>query len=184
MIIRTARLGSAIAALLVGAGAAHAQTSTLNVSGTVPPLCVTGMLGAWGLALDEVADPADGLYSGPTFVLGSDLMDDAGGAGQDAWCNGVGAVIEYEVEPLLNTTFAGVVPEGFTDRIHLQSRLTLGGADLTYSTDQGDIGPMTSATVGVFAGRMGGYLSITALGLRPIAGEYRGEIRLNLRANP
>ncbi len=180
----TTRLASAIGALLLGAGAAHAQTSTLNVTGTVPPLCVTGMLGAWEMVLGDVVHPVTGAYGGPTFVLGGDLMDDAGGAGQSAWCNGVGAVIEYEVEPMVNTTFSGVVPTGFTDRIHLQSRLTLGGANLTYSTDQGDTGPMTSSTVGVFAGRMGGYLSITALGLRPIAGDYRGEIRLNLRANP
>lgn len=173
---------SAAALVALGAQPALAQTSTLNVTGTVPPLCSTGMNAVLNLGLDWVGDgniiDANGEFDIPLTATGESLALAAIAVGQgpinEAWCNGVNSTVSYTLTPLQRTA-GNVTAPGFVSHVGVSSSLTLGGQSLTADAlNYGDVTSVSGQTTGVFAGGLSGTISYVppASGVRLVAGSY------------
>ncbi len=174
---------SAAALAAFAAQPALAQTSTLNVTGTVPPLCSTGMAATLTMPLGTLVDGNGELAAMfHSSIPGAGLWFFRGTSEENAWCNGVNATYSISLTPLQRT--AGEEPAaGFVSHVDVKSELTLGGLDLAAeTTGYGSTVGASGQTAGVFSGEMDGQITLIppAAGVRLVAGEYLGTAVITL----
>ena len=182
-------LALAIAAALAPSLAmADSNSTTVTVTGTVTPSCTLAPVGngagTFTVGGGNLIDPSTGL-------LATGLVTDGAQTISGSWCN-TASVISLAASPMLQTTFVGAPPTGWTKSVNYKATASGWGPDLPVTTtgDVSGASPTSNTATQIVTSPTAANIVISLSDFvtpgsnsRLVAGTYTGSVVVTLAPN-